>query len=345
MEFEVYLVVRKKYVPCLSIELPKNFYFVQIADWYPDPLIDLVIFSYIAKRMSADVVHFTGNTGCILLCAKTQVVLTIHDVSFLKDTDIVPFPRNNLKQAVGRFYRKAFVPLYAKLASEICTVSDFAVKDIKYEMGIDADFIYHGKETFNNTAIAKKNFKKNEFSEPDHSEYLIISGVDPQKNLYFVVSAFIKLYYKYKKFAPKLNVIGVTWNDYEKLHSDTFLTENIMFLGMCSNSEVQAHIFRSKTIIIPSFYESFGLPVVESLSCLKAPLCSSEGALPEVGGTFAHYFNPRDQASLVNLIEAIETGNLQINLPAQQVEQYLERFSWFNVSFFYKKKYGVKDEN
>lgn len=339
-KIEFYLAMRSKYVSSLSSMLPSNFHIVQIPDWYPDPLLDILFFNYLAKKVSADVVHFTGNTGFILPGLATRVLLTLHDVSFLKSSDVVPFPRQNLRQAIGRIYRKALVPFYAKKATKVCTVSEFAVMDILNELGIMSEFIYHGFES----SIAKGYDLLREEAGCGKSgkpEYLTITGADPQKNLSLVVSAFTTLYRKYKSDAPKLNIIGVTREQYERLSSAVVLTENISFLGMRHHREIPGHIGRCKALVIPSYYESFGLPVIESLSLHKAPLCSSGGALPEIGSAFAHYFDPRDPDTLVKLVEAVETNKLTIDLPAEQVEHYLQRFRWSMVASFYLNQYGV----
>lgn len=341
-EVEFYLAVRKKFVPSLSCELPVNFHIVPIPDWCPDPILDLVFFNYLAKKVSADVVHFTGNTGFIFKKITVSVTLTLHDVSFLKGADVVPFPHRNLRQAIGRLYRKALVPFYAKSATNVCTVSEFALQDIKLELGIASEFIYHGFELPVIIGNLDQLVKETEHRKLGQPEYLTITGADPQKNLYVSVSAFISLHRKYKKNAPRLTVIGVTQTQYKRINPDAELTENILFLGMLSHREISGHIHRCKALIIPSFYESFGLPVIESLSFHKAPLCSKGGALPEIGSSFAHYFDPHDYETLVKLIEAVEMGKLLIKLPGKQVDQYLEKFRWSKVAQFYLRQYGAR---
>lgn len=342
-EFEFHLAVRKKYLSSLSSELPNNFRVVQIPDWYPDPILDLLFFNFLAWKVSADVVHFTGNTGFILPSLKARVLLTLHDVSFLKGTDVVPFPHQNLRQAIGRIYRKLFVPFYAKMASKVFTVSEFAVKDILNELGITSEFIYHGFDLpvpANVLGQRGEDAESGKSGKSGKSKYLVITGGDPQKNLSLAVSAFIALYRKYKSDAPELTVIGVTQAQYERLNPAIALTENILFLGILPHREIPSYIRCCKALIIPSFYESFGLPVVESLSLYKAPLCSSSGALPEIGSEFAHYFDPRDTDTLVNLIEMVEKDTLPIDLSAEQVDHYLERFRWSRVANFYLYQYG-----
>ncbi|MCQ8897802.1 glycosyltransferase family 4 protein [Limnobacter humi] len=342
-KFEFHLAVRKKFVSLLANKLPKNFYVVQLPDWCPDPILDLVVFNYLTKKLSADVVHFTGNTGFVLPRLAAHVLLTLHDVSFLKSADVVPFPNQNLRQAIGRIYRKVFVPFYAKSATKVCTVSEFAVKDIQHELGIAAEFIYHGFELAIDTSVSDNDIAATEHNRIDSTKYLAITGPDPQKNLTFVISAFISLYQKYKSEAPKLAVIGVNRQQYQRLKPGGLITENISFLGMCPHRDIPKYIQSCKTMIVPSFYESFGLPVIESLFFHKAPLCSSGGALPEIGASFAHYFDPRNQGTLVKLIESIEMGNLLIDLPAEQVGHHLSRFSWSIVANFYLSQYAAKN--
>lgn len=68
--------------------------------------------------------------------------------------------------------------------------------------------------------------------------------------------------------------------------------------------------------IQPSFFEGFGLSVLEAMSCGAPIISSNAGSLPEVAGSAALYFNPNKEKSLLNQLVHFS------HLPPTQVKQY-----------------------
>jgi len=69
---------------------------------------------------------------------------------------------------------------------------------------------------------------------------------------------------------------------------------NIIFKQNITNEYLVQLYNESKLFIYPSFYEGFGFPVLEALSCGTPVLCSDSTSLPEVGGDAPLYINPND---------------------------------------------------
>ncbi len=336
-DISFYIVVRGDAVSIRDFDFPKNFHFINFPHWCVDPIFDFFIFNYLTLKYKIDKVHFTGNTGFVYSGFGAGVILTIHDVSFLKPKNVVPFPSKNFKQAMGRIYRRLLVPLFAKLSGEVCTVSRFASEDIFKELGILATYVYHGT---NNPSIERGVFRDGEvLDELENPPYVVVSGLDPQKNLLTAVNVFCELSKSLGVRAPNLLVLGVNKGRFIKKYSHIALSHNITFKDECTNTEVHGFILRSKTIIIPSFYESFGLPVIEAIACLRMPLCSSSGALSEIAKDKAYYFDPNDKQALYNLVLATSANELTTKLTPTDAENLLRSFSWKNVAEFYLDKY------
>uniref|UniRef100_UPI0040485BA9 glycosyltransferase family 4 protein n=1 Tax=Algoriphagus sp. TaxID=1872435 RepID=UPI0040485BA9 len=302
----------------------------------PDPIIDFFYFSYINYKYSFDVVHFTGNSGLLLIRKKCKVLLTLHDVSYMKNSFVVPWPQRT-KQIIGRIYRKYSVPIFVRNAQKIVTVSNFALNDIFNEFPTlrDIEYLYHGFDKISQNLVSITNEKSGLVSD----NFLVVGGNDPQKNLGTVISAFKSLFYKLGVNAPKVNIIGLTLSDFKIFNPKVILTANINFLGYVESSQVPLLISYSKAVIVASFYESFGLPVIESLFMGKPVICSDRGALPEIGGDAPIYFDPGSIESLLNAIEFFSLNpdrNVEINDWNKLAE---DRFSWLKTAFRYSEIY------
>jgi glycosyltransferase involved in cell wall biosynthesis len=65
---------------------------------------------------------------------------------------------------------------------------------------------------------------------------------------------------------------------------------------------------RAEALIVPSFVEGFGLPILEAMSLGCPVICSGTTSLPEVAGDAAQYFDPGDPSSIAAAIESV-VGN------------------------------------
>jgi glycosyltransferase involved in cell wall biosynthesis len=90
--------------------------------------------------------------------------------------------------------------------------------------------------------------------------------------------------------------------------------------------EQLASLFRrASALVFPSLYEGFGQPPLEAMASGCPVACSTAGALPEVCGSAARYFDP---LSVDEMVEAVLTVLAD---PDRLVERGLERaaaFTW-----------------
>ena len=72
----------------------------------------------------------------------------------------------------------------------------------------------------------------------------------------------------------------------------------VRYLGRVGDAELSALYGAARLMVYPSFYEGFGFPLLEAMARGCPVLCSWSSSLPEVGGSAASYFRPRDPADL-----------------------------------------------
>jgi glycosyltransferase involved in cell wall biosynthesis len=70
------------------------------------------------------------------------------------------------------------------------------------------------------------------------------------------------------------------------------VADRIRFLGFVSDDDL-LHLYNAcELFCFPSYYEGFGLPVLEAMACGAAVACSNTSAMPEVADGAALLFNP-----------------------------------------------------
>ena len=86
------------------------------------------------------------------------------------------------------------------------------------------------------------------------------------------------------------------------------LQELIIFKNDIRDIEELKGLYQhAQMMIYPSFYEGFGIPIIESLLCETPVITSKTSALPEAAGPGAHYINPKQTQEIAEGIRLLQT--------------------------------------
>ncbi len=77
------------------------------------------------------------------------------------------------------------------------------------------------------------------------------------------------------------------------------MADRIHFTGFVDDDELRRLYGACDLFVYPSFYEGFGLPILEAMACGRAVACSDTSAMPEVADSAALLFDPCSQKDLV----------------------------------------------
>jgi glycosyltransferase involved in cell wall biosynthesis len=93
---------------------------------------------------------------------------------------------------------------------------------------------------------------------------------------------------------------------------------------------------------MPSWYEGFGLPVVEAMASGAPVLSSNQSSLPEIGGDAVRYFDPRDPDSLVEGLRVF-TDNEPSTVLRQKGLERAKHFNWDQVAQGIRNRLALLD--
>lgn len=328
-EFKITLLVTKDFKEHALIRYGNFFEYIDTPR-FPDPIYDLFVFQILQNIYKFDLIHLTGNTGPVFFFNKPKVVLTIHDVSYFKLNHYSR--KKTIRQKIGRWYRKLLVPIVAKHSDSVVTVSKFAAADIVAELGL-ARYPYVIGHGINFDEHLNKHNAKSDY-------FIVISGRDPQKNIMIVVQAAAMLENSYQN-PIKLKIIGLTCEEFHGMHPKVPIPRGVIFCGKLTHNETLISIKNAICTIIPSHYESFGLPVIESLFMGTPVICSIGGALGEIAGDAGIYFDPLNNESLVRAILEFQKDGESNKRIDDWVNFNLPKYSWKNVAKEYLDRYRL----
>ncbi len=92
------------------------------------------------------------------------------------------------------------------------------------------------------------------------------------------------------------------YNEIAELRTDLGLTGRVTFTGFVSDDELAAFYNAASLLVLPSFDEGFGLPVVEAMASGRPVAVSNRGSLPALVGDVGLLFDPEDRTSITHTI-------------------------------------------
>lgn len=156
---------------------------------------------------------------------------------------------------------------------------------------------------------------------------LYVGSEDPRKNLPTLFRAFALA--RRQRNDLELIKVGAAHFDTERAKLNTLaaelgISDAVKFVGSVSDNDLSSLYSCSQVLVLPSWYEGFGLPVLEAMACGTPVVISDRTSLPEIGGPLALTVDPSAPDELAHaILSAIDRPPSPDNLRAHAMN-----FSW-----------------
>lgn len=165
-----------------------------------------------------------------------------------------------------------------------------------------------------------------------YGEYVLsVSTLDPRKNLKGLIEGFIAYKQTHMQSKLKLVLVGKS-NLNSELEKDiaklSQYRDSIIFTGFVSDEELASLYQYALTVAYVSFYEGFGLPLLEALAAGKAVISSNTTSMPEVCGEVACYCDPYDVDSIEYAISKVVDDEAYRNSLEAGAKEQAAKFSY-----------------
>lgn len=237
---------------------------------------------------------------------------------------------------IKQLYFRTLIPLAVRQAERVIVISQSTKKDLtkilktpKDKIAVTclaADSMFQVIEDIERLqSVVKK------YNLPD--QFILFLGVlEPRKNIPGLIKAFSK--FKEDTSSPRKLVIGggrsYGWKNEEIFQAikNLKMEDEVIFTDFISEADLPAVYNLADLFVLPSFYEGFGLPILEAQACGCPVITSNISSMPEVGGDAALFVDPYDIKGLAEAMRRILTDD---KLKAEMIKKgflNLERFSW-----------------
>ena len=280
------------------------------------------------QRLGLEVYHSPHFFTSTRLSSK--LVVTIHDLIPLCFPHFTP--RAKKVKFLGLF--KYILKRISLKADKIITISEHSKKDLVDALKVREDkieVIYNGVSPVYRPIAFQFIKKRLSGVVPENAQvFLFVGRFDPYKNIVGLIKSFNDLK---REGNPELKLVIVGEEDARypeapRLIKDLGLEKEVILTGYLEEDEMVYWYNRAAAFILPTFYEGFGLPIVEAFACGCPVITSNVASVPEVAGDAAILIEPGSQIALTEAMRRIlRDVSLKENLRQKGLAR-AQLFSW-----------------
>ena len=261
------------------------------------------------RKIKPDV--YLSTDAYLSLRSKTPQIAVFHDINFEH------FPQDFPRLALWHY--KKFFPKYAKKAAKIITVSEFSKQDIVENYHVEPEKIsvaYNGaNEGFKPLFEEEKLQIRNQYTA-GYQYFMFVGSLHPRKNLARLFPAY-DLFKECTGSDVKLLIVGEKrwWTEpIQKAYESMVHKDDVVFVGHLQIDELQRVTAAALASVYVSYFEGFGIPIVEAYKCDVPVITSNVTSMPEVAGDAALLVDPFNIESIASALELVMDENVRNSL-------------------------------
>jgi glycosyltransferase involved in cell wall biosynthesis len=269
-----------------------------------------------------DLVH--GPVNIVPLGGRVPSVVTIHDLAFLEYPEQYP--------PMQQRYLEMMTRASVRKACRVITVSEYTGLDVAARLGIPSRKIVVvpngvSAEFYPRQGTGELDEFRDQLNLPD--DFLLFVGtLQPRKNLAGLIRAFAQL--PSGERLPLYVVGGEGW-----MYSEIFdevqrlgIADEVHFPGYAASETLPLWYSAATAFIYPSFYEGFGLPVLEAMACGAPVVTSNRSSLPEVVGDAGVLTNPDDPDDIASALSELLNDSDKRAALSRSGRERASTFTW-----------------
>jgi glycosyltransferase involved in cell wall biosynthesis len=274
------------------------------------------------KKQEIEVFHgLSGELPTGIERAGIKTVVTIHDLIFLRYPEYY--------KPVDRFIYRIKTTRACKKADKIIAISERTTQDIISFFQIPKEkieVVYQGYHPKFRLKVSEK--KKNgivvKYQLPP-CYLLFVGSIEARKNLLLVIKAL-------KKIPEDVHLVAVGKStpyqqQIEEYAEKSGVKPRLHILNQVPFEDLPAIYQAAQLFVYPSFFEGFGIPILEALSSDIPVIAANSSCLEEAGGRHSFYINPTDEDELAIRIKNILNDPELAARMVRAGRKYLKRFS------------------
>lgn len=299
------------------------------------------------QSLGLDMMHFFAHGDaparrCMASKAVPQIV-TVLDLIPLKFPHLYRASKSNWRFKLARYVELEAI----RRSVGVLAISEATKRDVVELLGVRPERVFvtplavgdvfaaRPLTDFRASMVAKRSeIAGLQDINPQADVILYVGGIDPRKNVPFLLKVFAELL-RLRDYVnpPVLAIAGKIDSDdqYPKLLqtiAELGLTDQVRLLGFVSDEELVSLYQGASVLAFPSLYEGFGFPVLEAMACGCPVVAARNSSIPEVTGRAAMLIADNDTDGWVRALDTfLRSGEMQQEYSLRGINR-ADEFSW-----------------
>ena len=214
----------------------------------------------------------------------------------------------------------AIITLSESTKNDLLDFSDFPEDNIHViPSGIHTSFLdFIPDEKTSDDILARYDLTRNGY-------FLFVGGITLRKNVSNLIQAYARSDTADSIELALAGLFSGQTDDIMETVDRLKLGERVKFLRYVSDAELPHLYTNARAFLFPTYYEGFGIPVLEAMACRTPVLVGNRGAAPEVAGGHAVTVDPFEIDDIASGIQRVlETTPESVSAAIQ----HASRFTW-----------------
>jgi len=272
---------------------------------------------------------FLSPDGHLPLTSKVKSLSVIHDLNFEYYPKDLPYTE--------RLFHRKYFPQFAKNATRLATVSKYSKQDIINQYKIDEskiEVVYNGaNEKFIPLSDNIKKLVREKFTG-GKPYFIFIGALNPRKNLVNLLKAFDD-FKRTDRNSIQLLIVGEKMfktNDIFETYENMNFKADVNFSGRLNGIELHKALASAMALTYVSYFEGFGIPIVEAFYTETVVITSNVTSMPEVAGDAALFVDPFSPEDISKALTKIATNPELRKSLISKGKIRKEKFNWQNTA-------------
>jgi glycosyltransferase involved in cell wall biosynthesis len=272
---------------------------------------------------SPDILH-SNNFFCPKALGRARLIYTLYDLSFIEHPAWTT--ESNRTLCFDGVYHAS---LYA---DSIVAISEYSrahfLRTFPHYPPEDVHVVYPASR-YTQSADLKRPKKLPKLVE-EGGFWLCVGTLEPRKNHLGLLKAYARHKSRIGKALPLVHAGGPGWlmNDFKDQIRRLNLQEDVILLGYVDDMALQWLYQNCFAFVYPSYFEGFGLPVLEAMSLGAAVVTSNITSIPEIVGEAGILIDPAIEGQITNAMDELAGDEKRLTMLKAAGRQRAALFSW-----------------
>lgn len=273
---------------------------------------------------------FFSPDGYCSLSTDVPQLLTVHDIAF-------EFYPQGIPRLVNQYYRH-FTPFFCRKAEHIFCVSEQTQEDIIRMYGID-----QAKTSVVQNGCSDDFSPLNEFEKQrirlglsnGQPYFVYVGAIHPRKNVLGILKAFELLKASESSLPHKLLLVGrKAWDNaaFDQFLSTMLYRNDVILMDHIPRDQIPGLIAAADAMVYPSYYEGFGLPVLEAMACGVPSVTSVQSPMESFAGDSCLAVQPDDIQGMSDAMHRLAINQDWRTRLGKSALERAHKFTWDNAA-------------